>query len=186
MADGGENTLEVLKYYFGGKTLTISTYDIYHKKILIKGLNFEKKSVFIGSSDILGLRNYNSDRINPETLSSYGLGIAIKKLSKKYKNIYIGLGGTMVADAGIGALEGCGAKFFDSELKEIKKMSHDKIKKINKFYIPKLFTNNKIYFLMDADTRFRDLRFVISNKIGANFKNKKKNITSKIIKNIKF
>ena len=37
---------------------------------------------------------------------------------------------------------------------------------------------------MDADTRFRDLRFVISNKIGAN--SRIKNITSKIIKNIKF
>ena len=77
------------------KTLTISTYDIYNKKILIKGLNFEK-SVFIDHQIFLVLE-INSDRINPETLSSYGLGIAIKKLSKKYKNIYIGLGGTMHA-----------------------------------------------------------------------------------------
>ena len=113
MADGGEYTAKVLCFYCKSKKIRISTYDIFKKKISIQVIEFKKNSVFIGTSDILGARNYNISNIDPSEITSYGLGYALKYLSKKYKNIYVGMGGTLIADGGSGAVEGYGGKFID-------------------------------------------------------------------------
>ena len=185
MADGGENTSNVLNFYLKCKNINISTFDIYGKKITIKGVEFKSNSIFIGTSEILGKRNYHLKNINPMEITSYGLGYALKKLTKKYKNIYVGMGGTLIADAGAGAVEGLGGKFFDKDKKIIKKIIPRKISIVEKILKPDIFENNNLYFLMDGTMYFKDIDIPINNKIGSKYKNKKILIQKKLKKNIK-
>ena len=185
MADGGEYTAKVLSLYCKSKEIKISTYDIFKKKISINVIEFRKNNVFIGTSDILGARNYNMANINPSEITSYGLGYALKNISKKYKNIYVGMGGTLIADAGAGAVEGFGGKFTDLNNNEIKNIIPKKFRDINKVIKPNIFKKNNIYFLMDGKTYFKDLDIPLGNKIGSKFKRKKSLIKKFLIKNIK-
>ena len=185
MADGGEYTAKVLCFYCKSKKIRIFTYDIFKKKISIQVIEFKKNSVFIGTSDILGARNYNISNIDPSEITSYGLGYALKYLSKKYKNIYVGMGGTLIADGGSGAVEGYGGKFIDYNGKEIKDIIPKKIHKIMKVEKPNIFKKNNIYFLMDGKTYFKDLDIPLNNKIGSKFKRKKPIMKKFLLKRIK-
>ena len=186
MADGGENTSLVIKYYKKCRKIRLQTFDIYKKKIIIEAIIFKKNSIFLDSSDILGSRNYNINEINPLKITTYGLGHALKKISKKHKHIYIGMGGTVTADAGIGAIEALGGKFFDKNNNEIKNVDIKKILNVKKIFKSKSLNKNKLFFLMDAKTVFKDFEIPLDNKIGSKFKNDKKYIKYLIKKNIKY
>lgn len=185
MADGGEYTAKVLNFYKKSKIINLSTFDIFRKKINIKLVEFKSDSIFIGTSDILGARNYNIKNINPIKITSYGLGYALKKISKKYKNIYIGMGGTLIADAGAGAVEGFGGKFLDSNNEIIKNIIPDKFPFINKVIKPNIFKKNNLFFLMDGKMYFKDIDIPLGNKIGSKFKNKKKIMRKQLKRYIK-
>ncbi|MDC3036668.1 glycerate kinase, partial [Candidatus Pelagibacter sp.] len=185
MADGGEYTAKVLNFYKKSKIIDLSTFDIFKKKINIKVVEFKSDSIFIGTSDILGARNYNIKNINPIKITSYGLGYAMKKLSKKYKNIYVGMGGTLIADAGAGAVEGFGGKFLDGNNDRIKHIIPDKFPMIKKVIRPNIFKRNNLFFLMDGKMYFKDIDIPLRNKIGSKFNNKKEIMRKQLKRNIK-
>ena len=186
MADGGEHTSSVIKYYKKCRKIRLKTFDIYKKKIITEAIILKKNSIFLDTSDILGSRNYNINEINPLKITSYGLGYILKKISKKFKYIYIGMGGTVTADAGIGAIEALGGKFFDKNNNKIKNVCIKNILNVKKIIKPKILSKNKLFFLMDAKTVFKDFDIPLSNKIGSKFKNDKKYIKYLIKKNIKY
>ena len=186
MADGGENTSLAIKHYKRCRKIKLKTFDIFKKKIFTEAIVFKKDSIFLDTSDVLGSRNYDIRKINPLKITTYGLGHSLKKLSRKYKYIYIGMGGTVTADGGAGAIEALEGKFYDKNDNEITNINIEKISKIKKILKSKILSKNKLFFLMDAKTVFKDFDIPLNNKIGSKFNKDKKNIKNLIKKNIKY
>lgn len=66
-----------------------------------------------------GLAGANLLSLAPEDRSSVLLGDAVKRLSSRFRDIYIGVGGTSSADGGAGFLYSLGWTFFDASNRRI-------------------------------------------------------------------
>lgn len=102
MADGGEGTPEAL----GAKPL--AGYDGVY---LTPG-----NDLLVMSCEICG---QNLKSVRPELRSSYEMGRVISEFYGRFKKIYIGIGGTLTADGGLGLLQGFGYNFYDEKGKLI-------------------------------------------------------------------
>ena len=114
IADGGEYSHEVVKDNLNCIEINLKNIISAHKKKVDSGyLLLDSKTAFISSSHILKLNNEDDEFKNPLNLTSFGLGQLIKHavISNKVSTIYIGLGGTNTADAGIGMLQALGINF---------------------------------------------------------------------------
>ncbi|MDC1307027.1 glycerate kinase [Pseudomonadales bacterium] len=120
IADGGEYSHEVAKYYFKDdvteETITVS--DPNGKLVKIKILlNCESEKAYLFSSNILKLKPEDAAFLNPRNLTSSGLGDAIKFLHQKnIREVYIGLGGSSTIDCGLGMLGSLGVTLKDNDL----------------------------------------------------------------------
>ncbi|MGN0522132.1 MAG: glycerate kinase [Eubacterium sp.] len=115
-ADGGEGFGKCLSDICNGKILYTNCTDIYAKHI--KGYIYTtEKAAIIECSTASGLQK-KKDVMNA---TSYGTGELIKfALSKGFKDIILGLGGTGSCDGGVGILSALGAVFrnIDGEIIE--------------------------------------------------------------------
>ena len=116
MADGGDGTLDVLLDYFSASIYTFNTFDALMNPIKISfGYNAHSRCAIIESAKIIGLSLLPENQRLCMNTTSYGLGLAIKKvMCMGAKKIIIGLGGTANMDAGLGMMEALGYQFFDS------------------------------------------------------------------------
>ncbi len=118
ISDGGDAFLEVcaLNNQLCIVNFEIPTPTLNNKLICPVGISKDGKKAFIESAKVLGLAVLPNEFRDPKILSSYGLGILLKKIIKKYKSlktINIGIGGTAVNDMGIGALAALGLEIKD-------------------------------------------------------------------------
>ena len=123
ISDGGDGFLEVCRFHFGLEILdyTINTpYDDTFMDCKV-GLDREKKTLYIESAEVLGLKKIPEDKRHPLLLSSKGLGDLlnliiqdIEELKFEAKKIIIGIGGTATMDMGLGLCSRFGLKLFDS------------------------------------------------------------------------
>lgn len=80
-----------------------------------------------------GLLLLKDEERNPLYTTTYGVGELIKyAISKKVKEIIIGIGGSATNDAGVGMLNSLGMKFLDENGEELKPIGENlvKIKKL--------------------------------------------------------
>ena len=114
-ADGGEGFGECLCNFCNGNILYTYCSDIYLKKV--KGHIYTYgDTAIIETATASGLQK-KKDVMNA---TSYGTGELIKfAVSKGFKNIILGLGGSGCCDAGAGALAALGAVFRDIDGDEI-------------------------------------------------------------------
>lgn len=114
VADGGEYSNATLQAALGlRKRIVKNVINPYGEEVVSHYLEIDSNSAFLGASVILGLDETEEIYKNPLHLTSYGYGQLISDALKRgYENIYLGLGGTSTVDAGIGAAQALGVKFF--------------------------------------------------------------------------
>ncbi|BAW17191.1 glycerate kinase [Streptococcus sp. SI1] len=104
-------------------------------------------------ADLVGLASISSEKRNPLTLDTRGLGELILYLAKEdVRQIYIGVGGSATNDGGIGMAAGLGYEFFDKDnhLLQAKGSSLDRVARISADKVPAILENLDIQILTDV------------------------------------
>ncbi|WP_416695873.1 glycerate kinase [Candidatus Pseudothioglobus sp. Uisw_050_01] len=179
MVDGGEYSAVALQENFNLKNIYVNNIiNPYGNNIRSSYLEIREDTAYIDSSSILRLLPEEDIYKNPLKLTSFGLGQMIAKVvSKGYKNIYIGLGGTNTVDCGIGMAQALGVIFYDSKSNEIIPkngiyLTGDDLVNINRVDISNVNDDYKdIYIetLCDGTASIRDMKTPNNQKIGQYF-----------------
>ena len=127
ISDGGDGFLNVCRKNYDLEIINFTIPSPYMEHINFDvpvAYSSKLKSVFIESSEILGLKKIPLNKRHPLNLSSVGLGVLLNKIKLKFNidqlnRIVIGIGGTGTIDMGIGALSSFGLKLFDNKGKEL-------------------------------------------------------------------
>lgn len=117
VSDGGDDFLDIYKYYFFCDTLSIKTRNCFNNQFKDVQLAYDKEqsAYILESAEVIGLRNIPFSKRTPLKLNSENLGTLLWKLinEKKAKKILIGLGGTGTTDLGLGLCRSFGLRTFD-------------------------------------------------------------------------
>ncbi len=121
MADGGENTMELLVNSNGGKIYTAKVLDSLGRETEASyGILEESKTGIIDIASASGLHLIRKEERNPLVATTYGTGQLIKAcLEHGIKKLIIGIGGSATNDGGIGVVQALGGRFFDENGEEI-------------------------------------------------------------------
>ena len=119
------------------------------------GYSTNLKTIFVESSDILGLKKIPPSKRHPLKLNSSGLGDLLNKIKLRFnKNtlnkIVLGIGGTGTIDMGIGALSSLGLKLFDKNNKELIPVPENFINTVRIEYPPEIYPYD-IEIILDVD-----------------------------------
>jgi len=130
LADGGDGTVEVLKYYLDGEMIELEVKDPLHRKVNASYMySAIKKTAFIEMSAASGIRLLKEEEANPMLTSTYGTGELIADALKRgVIHIILGIGGSATNDAGMGMARALGFRFFDAEKKELEGCGQDLIR----------------------------------------------------------
>lgn len=125
LADGGEGTAVILSKYLGLDMIEVSTTNAFNKEIVIKcGSNGEIAVIDVAS--VVGFDANIGEVLNPSIATTFGIGTVINKLiNLGHKKFYIGLGGSITNDLGLGMLNALGVKFYDGCNKEVIPCGHN-------------------------------------------------------------
>jgi glycerate kinase len=117
LADGGDGTVEALKFYTGGKLIAVDVHDPLLRPIQANYLYAEnEKLAFIEMAEASGIRLLKNDELNPLETSTYGTGeLILDAINRGAKHILLGIGGSATNDAGMGMACALGFRFFDAE-----------------------------------------------------------------------
>ncbi|WP_320112534.1 glycerate kinase [Draconibacterium orientale] len=117
LADGGDGTVDALKFYTGGKLIAAEVHDPLLRSIQARYLYAEnEKLAFIEMAEASGIRLLKNDELNPLETSTYGTGeLILDAINRGAKHILLGIGGSATNDAGMGMACALGFRFFDAE-----------------------------------------------------------------------
>jgi glycerate kinase len=121
VADGGEGTVEALVDATGGKIVRVDVHDPLMRKIeSFFGILGDKKTAVIEMAAASGIELLKENERNPWITTTYGTGELIRHaLDKGCEKFVIGVGGSATNDAGVGMAQALGAKFLNSQGKQI-------------------------------------------------------------------
>lgn len=155
IADGGDGTIEVIKYYFkDAKYVQCTVCDPLMRKIKSRWLLLNKKIAVIELAKASGIGLLNKNELNPLQTSTFGTGeLILSALNKGCKEIIITLGGSATVDAGIGILNALGIRFLDKKNQQLKPCgkSLNLIRKIDLTNLDKRILKCKICVLCDVE-----------------------------------
>lgn len=150
IGDGGDGTAElIIKKRMGVLVNTNVSDPLGRKMETTFGLIKDGNTAVIEMANASGLRLLKQEELNPLQATSFGTGEQIKKaLDKGAKKIIIGMGGSATVDGGTGILQALGARFLNSEGKELATLPNDLIQ------LAKIDLSN-------LDPRVKDTEFVV-------------------------
>jgi len=121
LADGGEGTVESIVSYANGSYFDLQVKDPLMRDVVEKyGLVNDGETAVIEMASASGIGMLAEDERNPLIATTYGTGQLIQDALKKgCENFLIGIGGSATNDGGVGMAMALGAKFLDSEGKNI-------------------------------------------------------------------
>lgn len=112
IADGGDGTLEVWKYHFGGHIEYLQAHDPLMREIKVPVL-IEKEGAMFAMADVSGVAMLRQKERDAKRTTTYGMGEVIRQLvDRGIKNIVISVGGSATVDGGIGLLLALGFKIY--------------------------------------------------------------------------
>ncbi|WP_047246673.1 glycerate kinase [Maribacter thermophilus] len=122
LADGGDGTMEVIKYYLKGEKVSVKVQDPLFRTIESSYLYAPENAVaYIEMAEASGLKLLKDDEKNCMRSTSLGTGELIKHaLDKGAKNIILGIGGSATNDGGMGMASALGYRFLDGNGIELK------------------------------------------------------------------
>lgn len=115
IADGGEGTALIFSEYLGLDIQKMETTNAFGKKIEIEyGTN--GKIAVIDIASVVGFDANKGEKLNPSIATTYGIGKVLNELLKLgHVKIYVGLGGSITNDLGLGMISAMGVKFYDEK-----------------------------------------------------------------------
>jgi glycerate kinase len=110
LADGGPGFVEVLAAALGGRRIPVSTVDPLGRPASGEILLADDLTAYVESAQACGLHLLTAAERNPNTTTSYGLGLLLAAaVESGAREVVVGLGGSAVNDAGAGMLAALGA-----------------------------------------------------------------------------
>ena len=121
VADGGDGTVDVLVGTTGGRVFTAQVTGPLGEEVTARwGVMGDGKTAVIEMALVSGLALVPPRRRDPRSATSYGTGQLIRHaLQHGYRRIIVGLGGSATNDGGAGMAQALGARFLDSEGREL-------------------------------------------------------------------
>ncbi|MBQ8293169.1 MAG: glycerate kinase [Bacilli bacterium] len=115
IADGGEGTALIFSQYLNLEIKKMCTTNAFNKNIEIE-YGSDGKVAVIDIASVVGFAANPNEVLNPQKATTYGIGKVLKELiNQKHKKIYIGLGGSITNDLGMGMIAGMGVKFYNMD-----------------------------------------------------------------------
>ena len=172
--DGGEYTLDVLKYYFDSQIKYIhNIFNSYLQLIDVPYIVLDEQA-YVFTSEIIKLSGGEEEYKNPLNLSDYGVGQTLKYLYQEgYHRINLCIGGTSTTCCGAGAAQAMGIHFFDSDGGLINKIICGRdLQKISGYTVGEgvNYTDLEIVILADGDIDSKEMPSVSEMKISRTFK----------------
>jgi glycerate kinase len=130
MADGGDGTIEVVRYYLKANTVKVTVSDPLFRSVIASYLYAtDTKIAYIEMAEASGLRLLNDHEKNCKATTSLGTGQLIDHAIKNgAKGIILGIGGSATNDAGMGMATALGYRFLDKEGKYLLPIGSNLIK----------------------------------------------------------
>ena len=149
VADGGEGTVDFFINEMGYEKRECQTVNAFGEKIVTYYGVKDDKAVYDVASVVGFLVNGHLDIYQAST---YGIGIVLKEIIHNgYKNVYLGLGGSITNDGGSGILEALGATFYNDDLLvELHKDGHKCVNKVDFKPVLELLEGVKITAICDV------------------------------------
>ncbi|MBU2950719.1 glycerate kinase [Tamlana agarivorans] len=121
LADGGDGTIEVLKFYLKAKFIQAEVHNPFFEKILATYLYSEvSKTAFIEMAEASGLKLLHTEQFDCKNTTTLGTGdLIVDALNRGAKSIILGLGGSATNDCGIGMASALGYRFLDERGNEV-------------------------------------------------------------------
>ncbi|MFS4493663.1 glycerate kinase [Maribacter sp. 2308TA10-17] len=143
LADGGDGTAEVVKYYLEGEKVTLKASDPLFRSINTWYVYSKKEKIaYIEMAEISGLQLLQENERNSMYTTSLGTGqLIVDAMEKGVKQIILGIGGSATNDGGMGMAKALGYQFLDENDQELKPVGCNlqKVKEIDASNIhPKL------------------------------------------------
>lgn len=114
MSDGGDGMLDAYVHATHCSVETIDVSGPLPGTTVKASIGFYNDTAIIESAQACGLALVPSDQRNPMKTQTHGVGEMLRYvISKGYKRVIIGLGGSATNDLGIGMLSTLGIKFYD-------------------------------------------------------------------------
>ena len=185
MCDGGENTLTVLRRFFGERAEQITAENIFDPTGSLVDVPYLAvgDTAFLISAEILHLPLEKDIYKNPLELTDYGLGqLIVCALQKGYRKICLCLGGTSTISFGLGAAQALGTCFFDQDGNRLpsplRLKDYDSIDSVQ--WNKETYKGIELTVINDGITRACDLTTVNPLKIGSHFVKEKETILQSI------
>ncbi len=121
LADGGDGTIDVIKYYLDGEQTYATVNNPYFQPILASYL-FSKttKTAFIEMAEASGLKLLETNKLNCKRATTLGTGELIMDAIKNgAKQIILGIGGSATNDCGIGMAYALGYSFYNENYETV-------------------------------------------------------------------
>ncbi len=122
LADGGDGTIDVVKYYINGEKVEKEVNDPLFRPIEASYLYSESTQIaFIEMAEASGLKLLKDQERNCMRTTSLGTGeLILDALYRGAKEIILGIGGSATNDGGMGMAVALGYRFLDAQGKELK------------------------------------------------------------------
>lgn len=184
LADGGEYSNEVLADTLNCKKIIVdNVINPYGKIVTSNYLELDRKSAFIGASEILRLSPEEEYYKNPLNLTSYGFGQLISDaIERGYTHIFTGMGGTSTVDGGIGMVQALGGYFYckgqkiNSQDKFLTGKDLQGIDRIEINSIRKAVNQIKLTAVCDARTTINEMHTPTNQKVSKYYDNDRESI----------
>ncbi|MCT4643659.1 MAG: glycerate kinase [Carboxylicivirga sp.] len=127
LADGGDGTIEALRYFLDGSLVELKLNDPLFRSIEASYLlSADRHTAFIEMSAASGIRLLKKEELNPLLTSTYGTGEMIKDaMEKGAQHILLGIGGSATNDGGLGMAKALGYRFYDANNNELSGIGND-------------------------------------------------------------
>ncbi len=113
IADGGEGTALIFSEYLGLELKKMKTTNAFGKEIEME-YGSDGKVAVIDIASVVGFSANEGEKLNPSVASTYGIGTVLNKLIiSGHNKIYVGLGGSITNDLGLGMVSAMGVKFYN-------------------------------------------------------------------------
>jgi len=122
ISDGGDGFLEVCQRNFGSEFLHFEISNPFNEDKFFCPVGYyqESKTLFIESSEVLGLKIIPQEFRKPMVLSSKGMGDLLLQIFDsvnagimEVEKVVVGIGGTGINDLGLGMMEAFGLEMYD-------------------------------------------------------------------------
>lgn len=122
MCDGGEGTTEIFQAIYGGQKEKAQVLDAYGNSLEVSyAVVPDRNMAIMDVASCIGLNMVERSKRNPMIANSRGVGLLLKDaVSKGYKKILLGIGGTSTTDGGMGMLQELGLRFYDASHKRLR------------------------------------------------------------------